>query len=64
VHPVLVGVVLPEPDAEEHVVRVVIDVAQEVRVVGGDDRQPELGAELEDPRIVARLAFRIVRLLL
>ena len=31
--------------------RVVVRVAQEVRIVGGDDREVQLRAELDDPRV-------------
>ena len=44
VHPVLVLDVLADPDAEQDVVRVVVRLLQEVRVVGRDDGQAELVA--------------------
>ena len=64
VSPAAVGVapILAEPDAEQHVVRVVVLRLQEVRVVRRDHWKPELVAEREDALVELRLSFRLVRL--
>jgi hypothetical protein len=54
--------VLAEPDAEQDVVRLVVLGRQEVRVVRGDDGQPELIGEREDLCVELRLTRRVVRL--
>ena len=62
-HPVEIAAVLAEADAEEHIVRVVVGGAQEVRVVGGDHRQRHLGGEGEDQLVqLLLLAAGVVRL--
>ena len=53
--PVLVVAVLPEPDAEEDVVGVVVGVAEKVGVVGGEHREPYVSGEREDPLVELRL---------
>ncbi len=61
-HPVGVRPVTSEADAQQHVVRIVILITQEVRVVGGDDGKPEVIAKTEDLRVQLRLSIRIVPL--
>ena len=69
-HAVAVAAVLAEADAQQHVVRVVILVAEEVRVVGGHHRQAErvgqgedLGVEPVLPVAAVRLHFEVVAVL-
>ena len=47
-HPVAVLTVLPETNAEEDVVGIMIFGLQEVRIVRGDDREAEIRGERED----------------
>jgi hypothetical protein len=61
-HPVRVGVVLAEPDAEQDVVGAVVVGLQEVRVVGRDHGQAEVVAEPEDLLVQLVLARRVVAL--
>ena len=44
-HAVAIVAILAQPDAQQHVVRVVILVLQEVRVIRGNDGQPQLVAQ-------------------
>jgi len=53
---------LAEADAQQHVVRVVVFGAEEMRVVRGDDREIQLVGEREDALVEDRLALRLVRL--
>jgi hypothetical protein len=62
VHAVLVLHVLADADAQQDVVRVVVALLEEVRVVGGDHGEAELGAQPEDLPVELRLPLRIVRL--
>ncbi len=62
VHPVGVAAILSEADAEQHVVRVVVRVAQEVRVVRRDDRKPSASARRENALVELRWSLRVVRL--
>ncbi len=59
---VVVEAVLLQADAEQHVVRVVILGAQEVRVVRGDDGETQLLRELEDLGVELLLIAGLVRL--
>ena len=67
-HPVVIAAVLPESDAEQHIVRVVIGVTKEVGVVCRDDGNPRDSGEVEDERVelcldaagIVRLDFEIV----
>jgi len=61
-HPIGVAAILAEADAQQHVVRVVVFGAEEMRVVGGDDREIQFVGEREDALIQDRLALRLVRL--
>ena len=61
-HAIGVGAVLLEADAEQHVVRVVVLGAQEVRVVGGDDREVQLAGEREDALVEDALVAGVVGL--
>ena len=54
-HPIVIAAVLPESDAEQHIVRVVIGVAQKVRVVRRDHRDARFSGEIEDERVELRL---------
>jgi hypothetical protein len=54
--------VLSEADAEQHVVRGVILVTQEVRVVRRDDGESEIGGEREHLGIEPAWPFAPVRL--
>ena len=54
--------VLAQADAEEDVVGVVVGGLQEMRIVGGDDGEPELVGQAEDPVVQLVLAFRVVGL--
>ena len=62
VHPVGVGEILAQADAEENVVGVVIVARKEVRVVGGEDGEIQLRGELEDAAVESRLVLGVVRL--
>ncbi len=61
-HPVRIAAILAEPDAEQHVVRVVVAAPEEVGVVGGDDGESELLGECEHARVQYRLPLALVRL--
>ncbi len=61
-HAVAVVAILAQPDAQQHVVCVVIVVPQEVRVVRGDDGQPEVVGQRQHLRVQRGLAFAGVRL--
>ena len=62
-HAIVIAAILPQSNAEEHVVRVVIGVAEEVRVVRGDHRDAGVGREIENERVELRLkAAGVVRL--
>ena len=61
-HAVGVLAVLAQPDAQKHVVRVVVGGPQEMRVVGGDDGKTEFAGQPEDPLVHRVLAFRVVGL--
>ena len=61
-HPVPVLAVLAQADAEEDIVGVVIFGLEEVRIVGRDDRKPEVGGEGEDALVELLLPFAAVRL--
>ena len=61
-HAVVVEPVFLQADAEQHVVRIVIFGAQEVRVVRGDDRKVQLLREPEHFRVELLLLARLVRL--
>ena len=60
--PVLVAVLLGGADADEDVVRRVMVAVQEVRVVGGDHRQPHLVGQREDLLVEVGLARGAVAL--
>jgi hypothetical protein len=62
VHPVGVLEILAEPDAQQDVVRRVVVGLEEVGVVGGDHRQPQLGRQAEDLLVELPLPTRVVRL--
>jgi hypothetical protein len=62
VHPIGVGEILAEPDAEKDVVGVVILAREEVRVVRRQDREIELGGELKYAIVEGALILGVVRL--
>ena len=61
-HPVDVGPILSESDAEQHVVGVVVLAPQEVRVVRRDDGESQLGRESEDLLVELALPSGVVGL--
>ena len=61
-HPIGIGEVFAESDAEENVVRVVIVAGEEVRIVGCEDGQTQLFGELENASVERRLILGVVRL--
>ncbi len=61
-HPVGVGAVLPQPDAEEDVVGLVVVFLEEVGVVRGHDGEPHLLGQPKDLLVEPLLAFGVVSL--
>jgi hypothetical protein len=62
VHALGILQILPEPDAQQDVVGVVVLRLEEVRVVRGHHREADLGRQLEDLVVELLLPLRVVRL--